>query len=323
MPLQNQNRIIMIDTLGLRLIYDGCGTDLMSSVPPLFDAIYGGCNEQGKEYVSGWMNGLKMTVRPYSLSITGGSFCKWSIGDNYHTMTRNDIQNGIEKMSDILHLPMCDADVTRLDIGQNLIMKHPVEVYLNHLGLMKHYDRLEEPNGLYYNGNGRRLCFYDKNREHKDKRAACDIPDLYAGRNVLRYEIRFTSRIARFFNREFITASTLSEEKFYVDMVKYWVSGYKSIQKINDIIPDFDNMKTKTDFSLLGWVLLIERFGGQLAMLNHINEAFLCGKLSAKQAFDLRRTVNDTCSVQQHMTSVSDAIKELDSKIMQASRYYR
>lgn len=323
MLFQNQNWIAMIDTLGLRLIYGGGGTDLITVVSPLLENIYGCCDVQGKEYVSGWLQGLKMTVRPTSLHINGGSFCKWCIGDNYRTLTRRDIQSGIEKLSDILHLPMADADVTRLDVGQNLIMECPVETYLSHLGQKKHYKRLEEPNGLYYDRKGIRLCFYDKNRERKDKRLACDIPPMYEGRNVLRYEIRFTSGIPKCFDREFVTAADLYEQNFYVKMVKYWADGYKSIQKINEMVPNFDCMKTKTDFNRLGGLLLIERFGGQSQMLEFLDEARKCGKLTAKQVYDLRKAVNDVCCVADDFVQESEVIKELDRKIVQATRYYR
>ena len=313
----------MIDTLGLRLIYDGGGADLITIVSPLLKSIYGCCDMQGKEYVSGWLDGLKMTVRPASLHINGGSFCKWCIGDNYRTMTRCDIQSGIEKLSDILHLPMKEADVTRLDIGQNLIMEYPVITYLNHLGQKSHYKRLEEPNGLYYDRKDIRLCFYDKNRERKDKRSACDIPPMYEGRNVLRYEIRFTSRIPKYFDREFVTAADLYEQNFYVKMVKYWANGYKSIQKINETIPNFDCMKTKTDFNRFGGALLVEWFGGQSQMLDFLADAQKRGKLTARQTYDLRKAVNDVCRVRESLVVESDSTKELDRKIMQATRYYR
>lgn len=323
MLFQNQNWIAMIDTLGLRLIYGGGGTDLITVVSPLLENIYGCCNMQGKEYVSGWLDGLKVTVRPVSLHINGGSFCKWCIGDNYRTLTRRDIQTGIEKLSDILHLSMKEADVTRLDIGQNLIMKYPVMEYLNHLGAKKNYKRLEEPNGLYYDKKGVRLCFYDKNQERKDKRQSGDIPLMYAGRNVLRYEIRFTSRIARHFDREFVVAADLYEQNFYVQMVRHWADGYKSIQKINEIVPNFDCIKTKTDFNRFGGALLVERFGGQSQMLDFLSDAQKRGKLTARQAYDLRKSVNDVCSVRESLVVESDSIKELDRKIMQAAMYYR
>ena len=65
---------------------------------------------------------------------------------------------------------MNKATVTRLDIAQNFITKHPPEVYLSHLGILKYATRLQEPNGIYYSQTGGRLCFYDKNREQKNHR---------------------------------------------------------------------------------------------------------------------------------------------------------
>ena len=49
-------------------------------------------------------------------------------------------------------------------------------------------------NTLYYRTEKRSLAFYDKTIEAK--KAKMNIPDEYLGKNLLRYELRFTQRIA-------------------------------------------------------------------------------------------------------------------------------
>lgn len=311
----------MIDTLFLRLFHDGGGMDLLSAVPPLFESIYGCNHMSGSEYVSGWMQGLKMTVRPHTLSITGGSICKWHFGENYRTMDKQDIRQAIERLSDTLHLNMGEADVTRVDFGLNMIMRQEVDTYLNHLGELRHYRRLSNIGSLYYTGNGKCLCFYDKNREAAEKGGYNEIPELYRGKNVLRYEMRYTNKIARQFNREFLTASMLYDDSIYTAMSRSWKDGYKEIQKINDIVPNFDMIKTKKEMDRLGRLLLAEHYGGQLSMLGHIQEAYKSGTLTKKQAHDLKAAVNEAYNTD-GMVEKSKAISELDSKVRQACILY-
>lgn len=82
-------------------------------------------------------------------------------------------------------------------------------------------------------------------------------------------------------------------------------------------------MKTKQQFYKMGILALVERAGGQLGMIGQINDAQKRGELTKKQAFDLRRAVNDACTIQEDLTTPSDAIGELDKKIKEAARYYR
>ena len=138
---------------------------------------------------------------------------------------------------------MSKATVTRLDIAQNFITRHPPEVYINHLGILKYATRLQEPNGVYYSQTGGRLCFYDKNREQKSNREP--VPELYEGRNVLRYEQRYTNRIASQLKVGEVTGAMLYDEAFYIDILNRWKDTYKAIQKINDVSLNFQAMKSK------------------------------------------------------------------------------
>lgn len=311
----------MIDTLGLRLFQDR-GDELLESIPPLFDSICACSHQQGNEYVSGYLQGLKLTVRRHAVTIREGSFCKWYLGDNYQTMGRRDIRLAIEKLSDTLHLPMGEADVTRLDFGCNFIMQHPTDVYFRHLGKLKRYKRLEEPSGIYYHTQKQILCFYDKNRERIEKGAKDEIPELYLGRNVLRYEHRYTKRIAGQFNRPFLTASTLYEEDFYNELLRRWHGAYKAIDKINDMTISIDEMMTVKQFKKMGVRALAEKFGGQLAVLGSIDERYKMGKISKKQAHDLKATVKDAFLSEDGLDDEDEAIMELDKQVKQTLKYF-
>ena len=68
---------------------------------------------------------------------------------------------------------------------------------------------------------------------------------------------------------------------------------------------------------------MVERVGGEVAMIEQINDAQKRGDLTRKQAFDLRKTIKEVCKVGGDLTVPSEEIKELDKKILEAVRYYR
>ncbi len=310
----------MYDTTNLRLLQSEAGkVDFLSETACHLTNV-GEHNFSGQTVITGDLNGLKISLNSYQLKIKEGSLCKWYLGSNFQTMGRSDTQRAIEKLSDTLHLPMNKATVTRLDIAQNIITIHPPDVYFNHLGLLKYATRLQEPSGIYYKQASGRLCFYDKTKEQKNKREP--IPELYEGRNVLRYEQRYTSRIANKLNVAEVTGAMLYDEAFYVGLLNRWRDDYKAIQKINDVSLNFKAMRTKQQLYKMGLVSLIEQAGGQLQMLEQINEAQRRGELSKKQAFDLRQAVNEASQLREGLTVPNEAIKELDKKINEAIKFY-
>ena len=311
----------MFDTINFKLLQaEVGGVDILTATPYLLDNV-GEHNYNGDIIITGNLGGLNVSINKYQIKIKDGSLCKWYLGDNFKTMGRGDTQRAIEKLSDTLHLPIDKASVLRLDVAQNIITKHPPEVYMNHLGVLKYASRLMQPSGLYYKQAGGQLCFYDKNREQKSKRKP--IPELYEGRNVLRYEQRYTERLASKLNVANVTAALLYDETFYIMLLNRWRDTYKSIQKINDISLNFQAMKTKQELYKMGVLSIIEQMGGQLQMLDQIKEAQTRGELTKKQAYDFKQVVNDVCKVKGGLTVPNEAIQELDKKINEAVKFYR
>lgn len=294
--------------------------DFLAETPCYLENV-GEHNYNDEIVITGSLKGLKISLNRYQMKIKDGSLCKWHLGDNFQTLGRGDTQRAIESLSDALHIPMNKATVTRLDIAQNFITRYPPEVYLSHLGILKYATRLQEPNGIYYSQTGGRLCFYDKNREQRNNKEP--IPELYEGRNVLRYEQRYTNRIASQLKVGEITGAMLYNDAFYIALLKRWKDTYKAIQKINDISLNIQAMRTKQQLYKMGVLSLIEQAGGQLQMIEQINEAQKRGELSKKQAFDLRQAVNEACKIKEGLTIPNEAIQELDKKVSEAVKFYR
>ena len=312
----------MYDTIFLRLEYGKVqGADFLAETPCYLDNVAEHTFNDGSVALTGNVGNLKVSLNSYQVKVRDGSLCKYYMGDNFKTMGRKDTQKAIEKLSDTLHLPMQRASITRIDIAQNFITKYSPDVYFYHLGFLKNHTRLPEPNGIYYSHTGGRLAFYDKSKEQKSKNEP--IPELYNGRHVLRYEQRYTKRIAKQLQMDEVTGEKLYDETFYVNLLRRWKDTYNNIQKINDIVYNFNSMKTKTQLYKMGVLSLIEQAGGQVEMVAQINEAQQRGELTKKQAYDLRQAVIEACKERCGLTIQNEAIMELTKKVNEAVRFYR
>lgn len=310
----------MYDNLDFKLnINEVKGIDFLSETPLYFDVSGEHCFN-GANVITGNLNGFRISVSERGVNLKDGSLCKYYLGDNFQTLGRGDTKKAIEMLSDTLHLPLNKATITRIDIAQNYIVKHPTSVYFNHLGNSAYNKRLEQPDGLYYTNSKGLLVFYDKVKEQKAK--GQQIPELYSNRNTLRYEMRHKARLKDTFRVERVTAEMLYNETFYRNIIDQWHKEYKNIQKINDVSLNFEAMKTKKDLYLMGLVSLIDQQGGEIAIKQQINEAFKKGSMSRKQKFDLFNAISEA-SKATFATIQSDVIQELDKKINESVRNYR
>lgn len=311
----------MIDTINFLLTANKVGgVDFLADTTPHLDDV--GVHDYGNGCisVSGRLGNFNVIVTEAAVKVRDGSLCKHYLGDNFKTMGRRQIGEAVESLSDELHLPMGEAKVTRLDVAANIMMKYPPEVYFPYLGDKTFAKRLAEPHGIYYVLSGGRLCFYDKVAEqkaHKDP-----IPELYAGKNVLRYEQRYIRRINKQLLYD-VTGGVLSNEYFYKRLLDNWLLSYKSIKKLADINVNFEIMSNKKDFERGIMLLGVNSIGGQEVLLQQIAEAQKKGILKRKQAYDLRQKLNDVCSLKSALVVESGLVSELDKKMQQAIAFYR
>ena len=199
-------------------------------------------------------------------------------------------------------------------------MKHPASVYFDHLGQMRATKRLQQPDGVYYSQSAKQAVFYDKIKEERKRREP--IPELYDGKNVLRYEYRLIKRLPRILGVSGVKADMLYQREFYNNLIVLWEKTYKAIHKITDSIIDFRMVTTKKDLYKWGLLAGIEKVGGQAEMLRQISEAQKRGDLTNKQTHDLRKAVKEACKVDGVMTIENDAIQELDKKVSEAVKMY-
>ncbi len=159
----------------------------------------------------------KMYIRfsdtyPQKLSVSG-SLAKFHYGDNLQKLTRSETQKAIEKLSERLSVNLKPAKVQRLDLGGNLIMNRPCSEYqslLNEVPRMLRSTVNSKSNSVYFKNSQRMIILYDKIEDCR--RLKVERPELFRGRNVLRYELRFMKNISVQFKGQTITVrSTVIE----------------------------------------------------------------------------------------------------------------
>ena len=166
-----------------------------------------------------------------------GSLPKYLYGNNVCQLTRKDVGMAIEKLSDTLHIPLQDADVTSIEVGANVCLSKPPSAYIRLLGNMPRMKRVMLGDSLYYRGSGKtfpkQYYFYDKKQEVKEKGGV--MPVGLETANMLRYEMRLYRHLSKQLGIQEVKASTLQDRAVYQELVSRWLEGYLSINKITDM----------------------------------------------------------------------------------------
>ena len=308
----------MYDTVNMTLSkYDCNSIGFIDSIPELLTSITNqGIGENGNRWISGTLDSLKVNISNTYISIKDRSLCKYYLGENFKTLSRGDTQRAIEKISDSLHLPFNKATVTRIDLAQNIVLKHPPELYYPYLGEARYYQRLLQPNSIYYNNQLRQLCFYNKELEQAIKKQ--HIPELYDGYNPIRYELRFKSRLKQQLKVSEFTTSLLYDEKFYQSMSQRWKNEYLNIQKIQSKLSVMKPTGSKKEFTDQAVLALIGEVG-QETNLSKLKEWQGKKEITKKQAYELRNYIK-SINTSKNKDVESELITELTTKIKQASR---
>jgi hypothetical protein len=310
----------MYDSINLWLSNEQAGTiDLLAFSEKHLQNITVHNKQDGQIIYSGTLKNYKVNVSQTGISLKG-SLAKYFLPDNFHTLNRGDSQRAIEMMADDLHLKIDQAKVGRIDFAQNFLMRYEPKAYYSYLGDCLHYKRFAQPESVYYNNGLRTKLFYNKVAEGKAK--GLSLPDVWTGQNVLRYELRFTSRLPQQFNIQEVTAKTLYDEQFYISLVRNWIDEYKAINKLNLINFKLTEMSSPKDFRKQLELIAVNAIG-QENLMQMIDE------MRAKRSFDkpeyysrLKKDLRELCKTPD-LTTSSDMVAELDKKIEAVRQHYR
>lgn len=191
-------------------------------------------------YIEGYIGSLYVKLS-HGWMICQDSLSRFYFGNNIKRMNPQQIQEAIEKLSDMLHYDVRMFNVTRIDIADCYSMNRPITEYFPCLGELSRFKRIntvKKETLTYSQGNkkyGRSLVFYDKERELTDTRTAI-LQQLEIPKNLLRYEARYYGRLTTRFKEPAITGATLYDETFFRKLVQLWYDSYCQIEKQMSII---------------------------------------------------------------------------------------
>ncbi|MDA7804270.1 hypothetical protein N8987_06840 [Crocinitomix sp.] len=275
--------------------------------------------KDGNTSISGSLNNLIVKIYDTGISIKG-SPAKYYLGDNFKTLTRQDTEHCIEKLSDTLKLPIKDAKPTKMDLAQTFIVNHPPTEYYSLLGNSQYYDRLEQPNSLYYSNGNRTKLFYDKKKEGKKR--GLIIPEVWIGQNVLRYEYRLTQRANTYLGFDYMKVEDLYQEDTYIKFIDQYISEFENITKNREIQFNLDNCKSPKDFMKQLQLKAINEIG-QTELINMVEH------MRKRETFDkpeyysrLKKELIELCNKPNH-SEPSLLIEELTNKIKAVRENYR
>lgn len=309
----------MYDTVKFWLPAQDIGElDYLKRMPALLDNLTQSTKIDSK-YFTGKVKNLNLYVSLSGISIQG-SLCKYYLNDNIKSLTRQDTERAIEMLSDTLSLPIGEAKVSRIDLAQSFSVDYLPKLYYPFFGDSTRYIKLTQPDSIRYENSLRKKVFYNKVAEVKKKGGS--IPEIWQGKNILRYELRFTSRLPQQFNVSKVQAKNLFDELFYIDLIDRWHKEYETINKLKKINLNFNKMNKPKDFFNQMALLMINKIGQDEALK-------LVDQLKANNCFEhkeyysrVKADIKRLCKTYQPEQS-NDLITELNSKVKQVKEYYR
>lgn len=278
----------MVDTLNMTI-----GANKMGGVNPLSIERYIAMEKSGVyvlkgiPYIVGHINNYRVYADDYGIRLSG-SISKLSRGENVFTPTRQDIDNGIQLLSDTLHLDVGAASISRIDIACTFGMNQPVTSYLDLLTAMPGYERASVgDSSLYFYSPHRMIYFYDKRAELHDHgemmpRAWSSVP------NMLRYELRLCGAVEKQLGLDTFRASCLLKRQPMVRLAKLWAEEYQSItKKQSDVFLNVMTPKEAID------VMLVDLLRNTTACyLDAVDERLKqAGNLDRKRRYRMRQMI--------------------------------
>lgn len=279
--------------------------------------------ESGEIVTIGKLKNLNVKIKDSSVSIFG-SMPKFYLGSNLQQLTRKGTQETIEKLSDELRLKVYESNINRIDVSANFIMDKQLNNYFNCLTYLRYVEKKPYKNGLQFETNKTTLLFYDKSRELKKKKQP--IPELFQNRNILRYEVHFTKRLKDTFKQTEIIGKDLYQEDFYVKSVNLWRDLYFKIDKskiitINPEVIDMYNIPQLKNIATYEFIK--SNFGSVENYFNFLDNEQKNGTITKQFKSNFKKQIKGWSELPVFHIEDNEAIKELDSKVIRMSKYYR
>ena len=218
---------MMFDTLNIEVSKRVCCEPL--GVSRYIDVEKSGrYKRDGGAYIVGRLDNYRVYADEKRVRLSG-SVAKLVQGENVSSPSREQVQEGVLRLSDALHINVGAGNVSRVDVASTLSVENEPAVYIGQLVSLRNAKRAEVGTGaLYFAESGGMLCFYDKRAEITARNGT--MPSAWAGfPNLLRYEMRCKGNIRGRVGT--CRVDELTQPQPWRKLVCLWADEYGSIVK--------------------------------------------------------------------------------------------
>lgn len=248
-----------------------------------------------------------------------GSIPKFMNGHNIYTLSLEEVEQFVKRLSGILGVPMQYAVVKELEFAHNFEMSQPPMIYLQKLGGMRKFKVSKIGETVYMETTLEKIKFYDKIREAKRKR---ELPKNKTGlpENLLRYEVTFKEKRLKELFKDGLTAGALCDKRVFWTLVAEWLSYFESVEKLPKGYLDikFDDFKTVADF--VNWCICVANGGQNMAY--YMKYVLFKNRASKKDGknrlhYNIQKKIRQALKWGEIHLPASDSIFELINKVEQ------
>lgn len=258
----------------------------------------------------GKLDNLHITQFKEAVRVSG-SITKYYQGENLSNISRNNYLEAVSKLERVTRLDAHKTNVTAVEFGVTIPVKHPPRDYLAAWGALSRKAKSTFGDGTSVLYSVKRLSFEGYDKIHEMMSKGKYIPDSFQARHALRLEFKIKKGMTAYFGRQ-ISLMDLAEPEINDKLKKDWARFYRSIPKEGVIC--FDHIpKNPSDFKRILATAGIVRIGNE-NLKRMIESAKSSGGCSSVQASRMFYQIRDLT----HQSSViirDDLTQELDEKV--------
>ena len=220
---------MMVDTLNIEVSRRVCGEPL--NVSRYIDVEKSGRYERdGSPYMVGRLGNYRVYADERRVRLSG-SVAKLVNGENVSSPSREQVTEGVKRLSDLLHINVGAGNVLRVDVASTMSVEREPAAYIGQLESLRNATRAEVGAGaLYFVERSSTLCFYDKRAEIVARSGT--MPGAWASfPNLLRYEMRCVGNIRGRVGT--CRVDELTQPQQWRKLVCLWADEYGCIVKSN------------------------------------------------------------------------------------------
>lgn len=223
----------MIDTLNMTIRETRSGGGLFDVARHIENVKEGVYSRGGEQYAIGSIGNYRVYVDSRNVRLSGSIAKLAQCGENVSSPSRAAVADGVQWLSDTLHLNVGAAAVGRVDVAYTFSLPSEPATYIAEMSSRAGTERASiGENTVYFVSKGRALCFYDKRAEMRHR--GQEMPPAWAEcQNLLRYELRLSGSIGQQIGLQSLTASDITKPQPWARLVDMWAQEYRQVVKAN------------------------------------------------------------------------------------------